>query len=228
MTAIAPAVTPGFIGIVLGAGDGQRMGGPKALLAVRWGEGPGELPLAILHARSMLYGGAERVVIVTRAPVARELGRFAERGIDIVASNAEGSLGPAGSLAVALRYLGASTASVRGARGQLYLITPVDTPPSTTAIRTALVDAMVANPTALAARPVLEGRRGHPVLVAASALEPMQEAEPPPLRDLLRDLGERVLDVPVVDARTTVDFDAPEDVERWYGTKVRFFSSDEA
>jgi len=59
--------TPAAItGIILAAGEGERMGGPKALLAVRWGEGPGELPLAIAHARSMLDGGVKRVVVVTR------------------------------------------------------------------------------------------------------------------------------------------------------------------
>src|SRR5262245_18071724 len=85
------------------------MGGPKALLAVRWGDGTGELPLAIAHARSMLEGGAERVIVVTTPAVAREIARFAQRGLDIiatcVAAAPESHRRPEGALGVALELL---------------------------------------------------------------------------------------------------------------------------
>ena len=224
--------TPAAVtGIILAAGEGERMGGPKALLAVRWGEGPGELPLAIAHARSMLDGGVKRVVVVTRGPSARALSRFRENGLEIIVSEAEGSLGPAGSLGVALRFVEGPEAPPpvpRGAVGPLYLVTPVDTPPPTSAVRSALRDALTAHPSAAAARPVFEGRRGHPVLISGEALQPMKSEAPPTLRDLLRDLGDACIDVTVTDPRATLDLDRPEDVEGWYKAPPRFFSAEEA
>lgn len=208
-----------YVGLVLAAGAGKRMGGPKALLAVRWGEGPGELPLAIAHARSMLDGGAERVVIVTRADAARELNRFAQRGLDIVVSTAEEDLGPAGSIRHALDFLAASPSEKSAP--VLALVTPVDTPPASHGTRSALVAAVAAG--AVAARPTFEGKRGHPVLIRIDALAALPHVEPQSLREVLRNLGDACVDVAVDDARATVDLDAPADVVAWYKTEPRFF-----
>ncbi len=218
-----------FLGIVLAAGVGKRMGGPKALLAVRWGEGPGELPLAIAHARSLLDGGAERVVIVTRAAVARELSRFAQRGLDIIVSTAEDELGPAGSIRFALGYLEAMGLGEDALPP--VLITPVDLPPASSETRSALLSAMAARPSGsdvVAARPVHDGRRGHPVLCEASALSAFRVEHPPTLRDVLAALGPRCIEVPVVDPRAVTDLDTPQDVERWYKHPPRFFELDDA
>ena len=205
------------------------MGGPKALLAVRWGEGPGELPLAIAHARSLLDGGADRVVIVTRALVARELSRFAQRGLDIIVSTAEDELGPAGSIRFALGYLEAS--GLGEDTLPLLLVTPVDLPPASSETRSALLGAMAARPAGsdvVAARPVHGGRRGHPVLCEPRALSPLRADDPPTLRDVLTALGPRCIEVPVVDPRAVTDLDTPEDVERWYKHPPRFFELDDA
>ena len=200
------------------------MGGPKALLAVRWGEGPGELPLAIAHARAMLDGGAERVVVVSRAGVARELLRFGERGIDMVVSDAEEALGPAGSIRWALAYLEAEGLGEDDL--PLVLVTPVDIPPATLETRTALQRALAERPVGsdvVAARPMVDGRRGHPVLIEARGLAPLREGSGLTLRQVLTELGDRCLDVVVDDPRAVTNLDYPEDVERWYKGPPRFF-----
>lgn len=205
-----------FAGVILGAGAGLRMGGPKALLAVRWGDGPGELPLAIAHARALLDDGAERVVLVTRGSVARELAPFAQRGIDVVVSDVEAALGPAGSLRWALDAMGDEVP-------ERLLVTPVDVPPSSHSVRHALGKALDSDIAALAARPVFEGRNGHPVLIRRTALTPFHAEVPPPLREVLQSLGDACLGVPVDDRRAIIDLNEPKDVIDWYKTPPRFF-----
>ncbi len=208
-----------YVTIVTAAGQGQRMGGPKALLAVRWGEGPGELPLAVAHARAHLDGGAERVVLVCRSEVARTLSRFHQRGLDIVVSNQAAELGPAGSIRCALRYLDL------GPEAWL-LIAPVDAPPISQAIRRELLG-KARSASVAAIRPVYDGKRGHPILVRRKHLEPFLSDPVPTLRDVLAALGDAVIDVPVEDRRAVVDFAEPSDVKAFYGTPARFFVEDE-
>jgi CTP:molybdopterin cytidylyltransferase MocA len=208
-----------YVTIVTAAGQGQRMGGPKALLAVRWGEGPGELPLAIAHARAHLDGGAERVVVVTRPEVARTLSRFQHRGLEIVVSNQGAELGPAGSIRCALEYLDLDPEA-------WLLIAPVDAPPISQAIRRELLD-KAQDPAVRAVRPVYDGKRGHPVLVRRKHLEPFFDEPTPTLRDVLAALGDAVVDVEVEDRRAVVDFAEPADVKAFYGTPARFFVEDE-
>jgi molybdenum cofactor cytidylyltransferase len=208
------------VAVILAAGRGQRMGGPKALVAVRWGDGAGELPLAIAHAKAHLDQGAERVVVVTRVEVARVLSRFAQRGLDIVVSHQPEHLGPAGSIRCALDLLPPSN--------EWLMVVPVDMPPISTAIRRELLSRASTDPAAAAIRPSFEGQRGHPVLIRRDALQSLlSEGGPANLRELLRDLGERAVDVPVIDKRAIVDLDAPEDVRGFYGRDARFFVEDE-
>lgn len=206
--------------VVLAAGRGQRMGGAKALVAIRWGDGAGELPLAIAHAMAHLDQGSERVIVVTRIEVARVLSRFAQPGVDIVVSHQPEHLGPAGSIRCALDLLRDGP--------EWLLVVPVDMPPISTAIRKELFSRAVSDPKLEAVRPTYEGKRGHPVLVRRRALEALlRDGGPTNLRELLSGLGERTADVPVIDKRAVVDLDAPEDVRAFYGRDVRFFADDE-
>lgn len=224
---------PAFIGIVLAAGSGETMGGHKGLVAVRWGEATGELPLAIAHARAMLDGGAERVLIVARSDAARVLLRFRQRGLDILASNAEAEFGPAASVQSALRFL-----SMTEHPPCAYMITPVGLPPASGSIRKALLDALAASPATRAARASFDGTRGYPILVRDEALlaflsgnapsvGELSPAELPNLGAVLQALDAACVDVPVVDPRAVTDLDTPAQVEAWYHTPVRFFSNDD-
>lgn len=217
-----------YVAIVTAAGLGERMGGPKALLAVRWGDGTGELPLAIAHARAHLdEGGAERVLVVVKPEVAGMLSRFNQRALDIVVSTAPEALGPAGSIQRALLVLPKSPDA-------WIMIEPVDMPSSTRAIRSRLLAGAGRSPAPDAVRPMHGGRRGHPVLVRRRVLDPLTTASPPTLRDVLHSLpawqADRpggVLDVDVVDPRATTAFDVPADVLAFYGEPARFFEEEE-
>ncbi|MBK6519600.1 MAG: NTP transferase domain-containing protein [Polyangiaceae bacterium] len=223
-----PTVSPSvsYVAIVTAAGLGERMGGPKALLAVRWGDNTGELPLAIAHARAHLEGGAERVIVVTKASTARMLSRFSQRGLDIIVSTAPHALGPSGSIRQALSLL-------PRVLDQWLMIEPVDMPPSSAAIRRELLGGALREPPPDAVRPVHNGRRGHPVLVRRGCLDAMLVPEPPTLREVLKGLGPYrtegggVLDVDVVDVRAITELDVPEDVTRFYGHAARFFTEEE-
>ncbi len=211
-----------YVAVIAAAGLGERMGGPKALLAIRWGDNSGELPLAIAHARAHLEGGAERVVLVTRAEVARVLSRFAQPGLDIVISTAREDLGPAGSIRTALELCELSDDA-------WLMIEPVDMPASSGAIRRELLTAAARVPAPSAVRPLFEGKRGHPVLVQRSALGDFLTDSPPPLREVLQRLESAgaVVDVVVDDKRAITDFDVPADVMAFYGESARFFEQDE-
>ncbi len=215
------AVLP-YVAVIAGAGVGERMGGPKALLAVRWGDNSGELPLAIAHARAHLEGGAGRVVLVTRAEVARVLSRFAQPGLDIVVSTAAADLGPAGTIRTALELLDLPDDA-------WLMIEPVDMPASSGAIRRELAKGALSTPAPSAVRPLFDGKLGYPVLVQRNVLGDLLGAQPPSLSEVLTRLAAegRVADVVVEDKRAITDFDLPEDVLAFYGEAARFFEEDE-
>jgi len=191
--------------IVLGAGRGQRIGGPKALLEI---DG---LTLAERHVQRALLIGCRRVVLVVRPEVADVLDASACPALTIAVSEAPD---PAGSLAVGLR--------ARGEGDCALLITPVDAFPTSQETFTALVAALEAG--ALAATPLLNrsGRGGHPVLCRREVLTPYRTASPPPLRDVLHALGTARVRVPVDDPAIAVDLDTPEDFRNVANASPRF------
>ena len=200
--------------VVLAAGRGVRLGGPKALLA--WPLEPGQwVPLAAAHAALRQRAESDRVLIVTRADIAVALARHAPDLVaDLVVSAAPDDDGPAGSIAAATVFLAAENAG-EAAAGDLVLITPVDCPPARPATAQALLDRLRHHPELLAARPKHGRRRGHPVVLRVTALAPYGAGDPPPLRDLLRALGDRVADVELDDETVLRDIDNPADWAAW-------------
>ena len=192
-------MTAPLSGIVLAAGAGERMGGPKALLLI-----DGE-PLARAHARRLREAGCARVVIVTRAELVEKLAG----GALVVASRAAD---PAGSLAVGLEALAP-------AEDELVVITPVDAWPVRIETIARLVEAVTAG--AEAATPRHGGRGGHPVVARARALASYATA-PRPLRDLLADLARARVRVDVDDPAIAIDLDTPEDLRALTGDAPRF------
>jgi CTP:molybdopterin cytidylyltransferase MocA len=136
----------GVTAIVLAAGDGTRMGGPKALLVY---DG---VPLALAHARRAVALGCHEVVIALR----RAHPAIAGDRVRVIVSNASDQ---AGSLRIAL--LGLSP-------GALVMITPVDSLPVEPATFAALRTALERG--AAAVSPTCGGRGGHPVLCRSHAL----------------------------------------------------------
>jgi CTP:molybdopterin cytidylyltransferase MocA len=190
-----------ILSIVLAAGDGKRLGGPKALLA--WPSPSGkDRPLSIAHAEERLAAESAEVLIVTRKTMIPALLGYVRPGIHLLSSDAAADLGPAGSLAFAVSRL---------PEGDLILVTPVDTQPARAETVRAMVTRLVAEPQLLAARPSYHGRGGHPVVLRRAALDAYKTAAPP-LRDHLASLGDSVAVVEVSDPTIVLDLNTPADV----------------
>jgi CTP:molybdopterin cytidylyltransferase MocA len=202
----------GVVTIVLAAGTGKRLGGPKALLA--WPAGKGrEVPLAVAHAEARLAAESARVLVVTRKAMMKPLFGHVVPGLDLLVSDAPEELGPAGSIAFAVPRLGDA---------EIVIVAPVDAPPTKAETITRLLARLDAEPSLLAARPVYHGRAGHPVALRRAALRRYAEPSPPPLRDHLRGLGAAVGDVEVNDTAVLIDLNTPAEVMGLLGTLPRF------
>ncbi|MBK8256258.1 MAG: NTP transferase domain-containing protein [Polyangiaceae bacterium] len=179
-----------FTSLILAAGRGTRIGGPKALLLV--GSGPDAAPLAEVQSRDHLAVGASTVAVVLRAREADMLApRLQSRGVRIVVSEAPEEHGPAGSIAAAVRALDLAPPAV-------WLITPVDLRVAPQTLHAVATFNDPSAPRTVAVVPSFQGRKGHPVAILSSALTRYVEPNPPPLRDHLRSLadGVHILHVP--------------------------------
>ena len=143
------------------------------------------------------------MLIVTRKTMIPALLGYVRPGIHLFSSDASADLGPAGSLAFAVSRL---------PPGELILVTPVDTQPARAETVRALMDRLTAEPRLLGAKPSYHGRGGHPVLLRREALEVYKSGSPPPLRDHLHTLGDRVASVEVSDPTIVLDLNTPADV----------------
>jgi CTP:molybdopterin cytidylyltransferase MocA len=191
--------------LVLAAGVGRRIGGPKALLG--W-EG---VPLAAAHAqaRAKDCGAA---LVVTRGSIAEVLQRCCP-WVAVLLSTEPDELGPAGSIAAAVR-----SGALDGA--EQVVVTPVDVPPGSTQVVEALCAALGG---AQAARPWVGDRPGHPVACRAELLRRHYASAAPPLRDVLAGLGAQCARVQVNDPDCLIDFDTPEAFAARSGQRPRFF-----
>lgn len=175
--------------LILASGMGRRFGGPKAL--VDWNG----VPLAAAHALARAQD-CGRAIVITRGSIARVLQRVSP-GIEIVESEEPDELGPAGSIAAAVKA---------GVTADQVLITPVDVPPASPHVVRALWAALEG---AQAARP---GKPGHPVACVWEVIEPYRD-RPRPLRDVLDEIG-----CVEVEVEASADFDTPEE----FGGRVVF------
>jgi CTP:molybdopterin cytidylyltransferase MocA len=194
----------GLSGIILAAGAGTRMGGPKALLVVP----PG--PIAALHVEAMRNLGCERPIIVTRPECVAALRRVLGEHAHVVSAETPE---PAATLAV-----GVAVAPL----ADRVIVTPVDAMPAAPATFVSLLSALDSG--ALAATPVHRDRGGHPVVCCASVLASYAAHATPlrPLRVVLNELGEKRQRVPVDDPAVSVQLDTPDDVIATYKVAPQF------
>lgn len=190
--------SPVVCGLVLAAGHGLRMGGPKALLA------RGGVTLVERHVRRLAEVGCVSVVVVTRPELAERVRTLLGHSRLTCKVHGEATSSQAASLAAGLRVLGFA---------DVLVISPVDALPAAPATYRALLAAL--GPQLDAVTPVHAGRGGHPVVVRRSLLVTYDVAlapgaEPPPLRTVLR--AARRLRLPVDDARVLGDYDRPGDL----------------
>jgi CTP:molybdopterin cytidylyltransferase MocA len=135
-------------GLLLAAGAGTRMGGPKALVVDEAGESWLARSVDVLHA-----GGCEAVTVVLGAAVDDAVGLLDGRGADVVVAH-DWADGMAASLRAGLRSLAPADAA---------LVHLVDLP-DVTADVVRRVLAAAAGPATLA-RASYDGVPGHPVLL---------------------------------------------------------------
>jgi CTP:molybdopterin cytidylyltransferase MocA len=189
----------GFVGLVLAAGDGSRLGIPKALVV--GGDG---VPWVARAVGALADGGAERVYVVVGADA--DAARAAVPDAAYVVEAAEWREGMGASLRAGL----AAVAAASDASAVVVLL--VDTP----GVGSAVVRRMAgrAAPAALA-RATYGGSPGHPVLigrehwagVAASARGDRGA------RDYLNDHG--AVDVECGDIADGTDIDTPDALDAW-------------
>ena len=195
------------VAIILAAGKGMRLGGPKALLLWPGAQGTKPRPLAIVHAEMRLKAESTRAIVVARKQIVQILLPFVCPGLDLVVSDAPDELGPAGSLATAVSRIKAD---------DRVLVCPVDTLPAKRETVEKLLSALgLAGAQPLATRPKQGERFGHPVAMQNAALDRYRQPDPPPLRDHLRALGDACIGVEVRDPDVLVDIDTPADAMRF-------------
>jgi molybdenum cofactor cytidylyltransferase len=185
-------------GIVLAAGGSSRLGQPKQLLA--W---QGE---TLVHrtARVALEAGLSPVVVVTGAYAAQAQAALADLPVTL-AHNPDWASGQSASLAAGLRALPLATGAA------LFLLS--DQPHVPAALVRSLT-AMHAETLAPIVAPLVEGKRGNPVLFDRQTF--------PDLMALQGDVGGRALFarypvtwLPWHDASVLLDIDRPEDYEQF-------------
>ena len=190
-----------IVAIILAAGQGHRLGGRKSRLIIE-----GE-PLVLRHIKRFAEAGVRAVVVAH--PDDSEL--VVDPNVTVVISR---EAYQAGSLSIGVRALPNDVAHV--------LITPVDALPASVATLDSLNQAL-ASPNVIAATPVFQGRRGHPVAVRRSALGAYDgSSTPPPLREMLAALGARRAEIVVEDPNVVTDLDDAAQVIAATGAPPRF------
>jgi nicotine blue oxidoreductase len=194
-----------IVGIVLAAGAGARMGGPKANLDYR-----GE-PLIIRAVRTAFAGGCDQVCAVLGAEVEQAEAHAATAGAFVVVNPAW-----ADGMGVSLRAgLAAVEQFAPDASAALVLL--VDQPHITDAAVAAVLSAQhnPADATVLAAASY-EGARGHPVLLGRAhwpAVRPTLTGDVG-ARAYLREHRDELILVPCEALADPRDLDRPEDLDR--------------
>lgn len=190
--------------MVLSAGESTRMGSPKALL-----HDTDNRPFVARVVRTLLTAGLTDVLIVTgsqhrsiaSALVADGLGE----GVRLI-RNADPSRGQLSSIWAGLDACASDTEGL--------LMTLVDVPMLAASTVSAVVDAW-RRTRAPIVRPIIDGRRGHPVIFDRQVFDELRNA---PLdagaRAVVRAHWHDSLDVPVDDRGCLVDVDTPSDYER--------------
>ena len=203
----------GVVGVVLAAGAGRRMGGPKALVR-SVADGPALVESAIAAVRE---GGCPEVICVVGAAAERVVPLALAAGARVVVAQ-DWAEGMGASVRAALAALAESRAAA-------LLLTLVDLPDVTPAViarvlgvvdvqqgKSPLTDPV--RPTAVLARAAYRGRPGHPVLIGRDhwvAVRTAARADEG-ARSILRGPGVRLVECG--DLATGRDVDRPEDLGR--------------
>jgi CTP:molybdopterin cytidylyltransferase MocA len=189
------------VGLVLAAGAGRRMGGPKALVRLTDG-GPTLVETAVAR---VLESGCERAVVVVGAAGEQAAALVAGTGAEVVVAD-DWDEGMGASLRAGLRHLDATD--------DLALVTLVDLPDVTSVVLSrVLADAVGDGPAALS-RAAYDGVPGHPVAIGRDHWAAVRSSARGDrgARDHLRVTPHRLVECG--DLATGRDLDTAEDLRR--------------
>jgi molybdenum cofactor cytidylyltransferase len=183
--------------IVLAAGEGRRMGGPKALLVV---DGKA---LVCAHVQRLREVACRPIVVVVRAVMVEYVRALlgAAPDAEIVSSDTSSM---AGSLTVGLRWLGPGA-------GQAIVVATVDSLPVRPSTLFALQHALLAHDVNVAT-PSYRGRGGHPVVARADLLQVFLRGYAGTLRDLIHASAAQRVRIEVDDPAVVGGLDTPADL----------------
>jgi len=185
------------LAIVLAAGEGLRMGGPKALLVV-----DGQ-PLVTAHVQRLREAGCRPIVVVVRAAIATQVR-------DMLRETPEAQVCAADTSSMAASLV-AALGCIAPQSTRAVVVSPIDTLPVRLSTLEALLMA-VAAPEVHAATPRYQARGGHPIIARESLLQAFRDGYTGTLRDLLRasEAHRRRLDLD--DPEVASDLDTPSDL----------------
>jgi CTP:molybdopterin cytidylyltransferase MocA len=185
------------LAIVLAAGVGHRMGGPKALLVV-----DGQ-PLVNAHVERLREAGCRPIVVVVRAAIAPQVRDMLRETPEAQVCVAD-TTSMAASLVAALECIPAQP-------DRAVVVSPIDTLP----VRLSTLQALLGAVTALevhVATPRYQARGGHPIVARESLLQAYRDGYSGPLRDLLHGAEARRRRLDIDDPEIVSDFDTPSDL----------------
>lgn len=185
------------------------MGRPKLLL-------PWQGSTLLDHlVGSLRQGGADRLVLVTRADDEALADWAAVAGVDLTV-NPDPERGMLSSVWAGLEALGAAAVAQVA---EALLVCPADHP----AVRAETVAALLARlrAGALLAVPTHGARRGHPLAIAPALVTEILDLDPTVgLRQLLERRVESLVELPVDDPGVVLDIDTAEDYDRLLGDRI--------
>jgi molybdenum cofactor cytidylyltransferase len=192
-----PRATGRFAAVILAAGRSTRMGGPNKLLAHVTGK-----PLARIAAEAALASQARPVVVVTGHQSETVAGALRDLPLQF-AHNPDFADGLSTSLRAGLAAL---PADIDGA-----VVMLADMPQVDAALIDRLISAYDAEKGALIAVPVIDGKRGNPVLWSRRFFaELIALSGDMGARHLIGKYSEAVAEVPMTGTGALVDVDTPE------------------
>jgi len=190
------------VGLVLAAGAGRRMGGPKALVRLTE-RGPALVETAVAR---VLEGGCDRVVVVVGAAAEQAAALVAGTGAEVVLAE-DWDEGMGASLRAGLGHL-------EHADDDVALVTLVDLPDVTAAVMVRVLAAAAGEGRAALARAAYDGVPGHPVVIGRDHWDAVRTTARGDrgARDHLRATPHRLVECG--DLATGRDLDTAEDLRR--------------
>ncbi len=208
---------PKVAAVVLAAGSGVRMGGPKAWMTLG-GRSLAEWCLDALEAAT-----PEQTVMVV-SPAMEDAARARLGHRCIVDVNTRTDLGKTGSLQTGLRRL-----QDTGHPNMLVVVHPVDHPFVEGATILRLLSALDIQKGRDLAVPTHQGRRGHPLILRTQTIPSiLRLPASEPLNKWVRSCAERTLTLEVPDPAILLNLDTPEqlaEAEQWLDERGRVVGS---